>query len=59
MNRFFEKISLKQFIEDTNLDETTYNSFNIPKRSTKNSAGYDFEAIEDFTLKPNEIKKIP
>lgn len=59
MSRFFEKISLKQFIKDTNLDESTYNSFNLPKRSTKNSAGYDFEALSSFTLKPNESKLIP
>ena len=31
----------------------------IPKRGTKNSAGYDFYSLFDFVLKPNEIKKIP
>lgn len=59
MSRRFEKISLKQFIKDTNLSEEEYNSYNLPKRSTKYSAGYDFEALFDFVLKPNEIKKIP
>lgn len=29
---------------------------NLPKRSTAYSAGYDFEIIEDLTIKPNEIK---
>ncbi len=57
--RKFEKISLKQFIKDTNLTKKEYNEYNIPKRSTKHSAGYDFESIIDFTLKPNEVKKIP
>lgn len=57
--RKFEKVSLEQFLKDTNLNEEEYNSYEIPKRSTKYSAGYDFEAIFPFTLKPNEIKKIP
>lgn len=59
MARFFEKISFKQFkidIED-NLD--LYESYKIPMRSTRNSAGYDFFSIYDFILKPGEIKKIP
>lgn len=59
MARFFEKISFKQFkidIED-NLD--LYESYKMPMRSTKNSAGYDFFSIYDFILKPGEIKKIP
>ena len=59
MARKFEKITLKQFIKDTNLKEEDYNKYNLPQRSTKNSAGYDFEALKDFTLKPQEIKKIP
>jgi dUTP pyrophosphatase len=33
--------------------------FNLPRRKTKHSAGYDFEALYDYTLKPNEIMKIP
>lgn len=28
----------------------------LPKRSTKNSAGYDFYAIEDITIPPNFIR---
>ena len=31
----------------------------LPERSTKNSAGYDFFAIKDYVIKPNEILKIP
>ena len=59
MARLFEKISFEQFKKDICDDIDLYNSYNIPKRSTKESAGYDFESIIDFTLKPGEIKKIP
>ena len=59
MARLFEKISFEQFKKDIYDDKELYESYNIPKRSTKESAGYDFEAIMDFTLKPGEIKKIP
>lgn len=31
----------------------------LPERSTKNSAGYDFFAIEDFILEPNKITYVP
>jgi len=59
MSRKFEKISLNQFIKDTNLKEEEYNSYDLPKRGTKYSAGYDFECLFDFILNPGEIKKIP
>lgn len=59
MARLFEKISFEQFKKDICDDKELYESYNIPKRSTKESAGYDFESIIDFTLKPGEIKKIP
>lgn len=57
--RCFEKISYNQFKKDIfdNIDK--YNSFNLPYRSTKNSAGYDFESLIDVVLKPNEKVKIP
>ena len=57
--RKFEKISLKEFIKDTGLTEKEYNEVTLPKRATKNSAGYDFHLLENITLKPKEIKKIP
>ena len=57
--RKFEKISLNQFIKDTKITTKEYELYNIPKRSTQYSAGYDFMALEDFTLNPNEIKLIP
>ena len=59
MARIFEKISFEQFKKDISDDLELYESYNIPKRSTKESAGYDFESIIDFVLKPGEIKKIP
>ena len=36
-----------------------YEEYDLPKRMTRHSAGYDFLAIEGFTIKPGEIKKIP
>lgn len=57
--RRFEKISLKQFLKDTNLKKEEYNNYKLPKRSTKYSAGYDFESLISFTLKPSEVIKIP
>ena len=57
--RTFEKISFEQFKKDVKDDKKLYESYSIPKRETKYAAGYDFEALEDFVLKPGEIKKIP
>lgn len=59
MNRYFEKITFEQFKKDIKDDKQLYDNYILPKRSTKASAGYDFYLIEDITLKPNEIKKIP
>lgn len=59
MARGFEKITFKQFCIDVENNKELYDEYNLPKRSTKNSAGYDIKAIYDFTIKPNEIKKIP
>lgn len=59
MARKFEKISLNQFLKDTNLTEEEYNSYDLPKRGTKYSAGYDFSLLNDVTLLPGESKKIP
>ena len=39
--------------------EQMYDSLSLPKRATKGSAGYDFYAPFDFTLKPGETIKIP
>ena len=57
--RTFEKISFEQSKKDIKDDIELYNSYNLPKRATKTSAGYDFFALFDYTLAPGEIKKIP
>ena len=58
MSRYFEKISFEQFKEDIQDNKKIYESYILPKRGTKNSAGYDFYSIFDFTIKPGESKKI-
>ncbi len=57
--RTFEKISFEQFKKDIKDDKKLYDTFKLPHRETKYAAGYDFEALYDFTIKPGEIKKIP
>ena len=57
--RFFEKISFEQFKKDICDDIEFYNNYELPRRGSKNSCGYDFFAIEDMILQPGEIKKIP
>lgn len=57
--RRFEKISFEQYKKDVCDNLEDYNNFNLPKRSTKYSAGYDFEASQNYVIKPNEIVKIP
>ena len=57
--RKFEKVSFEEFKKEFGNNKNLYNSYNIPKRKTIDSAGYDFEAIEDFTIKPKESLKIP
>lgn len=62
----FEKVSFEQFKKDyfdtfNTLDnvEEIYNSIKLPTRATKGSAGYDYFAPFDITLKPGETIKIP
>lgn len=62
----FYKVSFEQYKKDYldtfgNLDniQEIYDSIQLPKRATTGSAGYDFFAPIDFTLKPNETIKIP
>lgn len=57
--RGFEKISFNQFCKDICDNKKLYEEYNLPIRSTKNSAGYDFFALQDYIIKPNEIIKIP
>lgn len=64
----FEKISLKQFIDDwidtfgnkpEHIITEIYNNIKLPKRATYGSAGYDFYAPIDIVLQPNSTIKIP
>ena len=57
--RKLEKISFEQFKKDIKNDKKLYEEYNIPKRATKTSAGYDFEVLEDYIIKPGEMIKIP
>ncbi len=52
--RKLEKISFEQFKKDISSSKKLYNEIEIPKRSTKKSAGYDFKSLENYVLKPNE-----
>lgn len=64
----FHKVSFEQFregyedsfgtISDDKIREI-YNSIKMPRRATAGSAGYDFFAPVDLTLKPGETIKIP
>ena len=69
----FEKVSFEQFYKDymnclsdaekESIAEETikdiYDNIKIPKRSTKGSAGYDFFAPVDMTIKPGNTMFIP
>ena len=61
----FEKVSFLQFEKDVkniSIDENAkdiYNDLILPKRATKFSAGYDFFAPFNITLKPGETVMIP
>lgn len=57
--RYFEKISFEQFKKDIINDKNLYNNLEVPKRSTKKSAGYDFKSPIDLVLKPGDNIKIP
>ena len=57
--RKLEKISYEQFKKDISDDKELYASYLIPTRATETSAGYDFFAINEFTIAPKQIVKIP
>ena len=57
--RDFEKISFEQFCKDIKDDKELYESYKLPSRSSSKTAGYDFYLIENVTLNPGEIVKIP
>lgn len=70
----FEKVSFEQFMHDwidtfpdfnfqstecINVLKLIWGNITLPKRSTANSAGYDFVSPIDFELNPGEEIKIP
>lgn len=54
----FDFVSINEFKKACD-DDHVYASLKLPKRATKGSAGYDFYAPFDFSLKPGETIKIP
>lgn len=59
MERGFEKIGYEEFKKAVADDKNLYDSIVLPKRKTGKSAGYDFIAFRNITIKPGEIVKIP
>ncbi len=57
--RDFEKISFEQFCKDVCTDKQLYESYKLPIRDSKQTAGYDIFLLKDIELRPNEIVKIP
>ena len=57
MNKF-EKISLNRFSLDMS-GKCEYDDVKLPRRATKNSAGYDFFSPFDFSLTAGESVKVP
>lgn len=62
----FEKVSFEQFkkdwlkaFPDTTDVQAVYDSIKLPKRATTGSAGYDFFAPADITIKTGESTLIP
>lgn len=64
----FHKVSFEQFAKDWKDTfeqyseeeiRNIYDSLKLPKRATTGSAGYDFYAPVDVTMKPGEIVKGP
>ena len=52
--RKFEKISFEEFKKSVSDDIDLYNSIELPRRSTKNSCGYDIKSIISGTILPGE-----
>lgn len=59
MKRYYEKISFDQFKKDIVDDINLYNEYELPKRSTRHSAGYDIRVISDIAIAPGETVMIP
>ena len=57
--RDFEKISFEQFKKDVKDDRALYDEYKLPSRESTSTAGYDLYLVEDLSIKPGEIKKLP
>lgn len=57
--RDFEKISFEQFKKDVVDDEALYNEYPLPARGSSKTAGYDIYLLNDVSLAPGEIVKLP
>lgn len=57
--RDFEKISFEEFKKDIKDDKKLYETYKLPSRHSNKSAGYDIFLLEDITINPGEIIKIP
>ena len=63
----FYKVSSKIFTDEavsslkleSGSAEEAYNDIKLPKRATSGSAGYDFYAPVDLTIRPGETVKVP
>ena len=44
--RDFEKISFEQFCKDVKKDKTLYDTYKLPTRDSKSTAGYDIYLLE-------------
>lgn len=53
----FFKVSQPEFAKDGNIND--YNDILLPKRATSGSAGYDFFAPTEYTVKSGETIKVP
>ena len=52
--RRFEKISFEQFKKDITDNIELYNNYELPKRGTKASAGYDIASLTEYNLTPGD-----
>ena len=55
----FEKISYNQFCKDVIDDKKLYDNYKLPIWDSKKTAAYDIFLLENLTIKPNEIVKLP
>ncbi len=57
--RKFEKVSYEEFSKVIGDNKELYDSYELPKRKTKLSAGYDFASLIEKNLEPGESVLIP